>query len=156
MCLFADSNPFAGPTVTVAGNVKGTPAILPITYNDLIPPTKKYQAYAESGLKVLAAQTNTLASDVRDGNLPAARRDWLTAHLQYETLGAAYDSFGDYDDEIDGRADAVGVNSPNWTGFYRLEYGLWHGQSVHELTPVAQTRSTRTCTRCSPGGHLSR
>ncbi|HEY6786694.1 MAG TPA: EfeM/EfeO family lipoprotein [Trebonia sp.] len=139
LCLFSDSNPLAGPTVTVGGDVKGTPAILPVSDNDLIAPTKKYQDYAESGLKVLAAQTSTLASDVRDGNLSAARRDWLTAHLQYETLGAAYDSFGDYDGEIDGRADAVGVNSPDWTGFYRLEYGLWHGQSAHELTPVAQT-----------------
>jgi iron uptake system EfeUOB component EfeO/EfeM len=87
---------------------------------------------------VLAVQTAALASDVRDGDLAAARRDWLTAHLQYETLGAAYDSFGDFDEEIDGRADAVGVNSPKWTGFYRLEYGLWHGQSAQELTPVAQ------------------
>ncbi len=26
--------------------------------------------------------------------------------------------------------DAAGVNSPQWTGFYRLEYGLWHGQSA--------------------------
>jgi iron uptake system EfeUOB component EfeO/EfeM len=31
------------------------------------------------------------------------------------------------------------VNSPQWTGFYRLEYGLWHGQSAAQLTPVAQT-----------------
>jgi iron uptake system EfeUOB component EfeO/EfeM len=29
------------------------------------------------------------------------------------------------------------VNSPQWTGFYRLEYGLWHGQAAHELTGVA-------------------
>jgi iron uptake system EfeUOB component EfeO/EfeM len=61
------------------------------------------------------------------------------AHLQYQTLGAAYGTFGDYDDEIDGRADAVGVSSQKWTGFYRLEYGLWHGQSAAALTPVAAT-----------------
>jgi iron uptake system EfeUOB component EfeO/EfeM len=89
---------------------------------------------------VLAVQTAALASDVRDGDLAAARRDWLTAHLQYETLGAAYDSFGDFDEEIDGRADAVGVNSPKWTGFYRLEYGLWHGQSAQELRPPWRRR----------------
>ncbi len=40
----------------------------------------------------------------RVANLAAAKRDWLTAHLQYQTLGAAYGTFGDYDDEIDGRA----------------------------------------------------
>jgi iron uptake system component EfeO len=139
LCQFQDFDPLTGPTVTVAGHAKGTPAILPITYNDLNPLAKKYQAELESGLKVLAGETGTLTSAVRGGNLAAAKRDWLTAHLQYETLGDAYDAFGNYDTEIDGRADAVGVNSPNWTGFYRLEYGLWHGQSTAQLTPVAAT-----------------
>jgi iron uptake system component EfeO len=142
LCDVQDFNPTTGPTVTVAGHAKGTPAILPVTYNDLYPLAKEYQQYTEAGLRVLAKETTTLASDVRTRNLAAAKRDWLTAHLQYETLGAAYDAFGNFDDEIDGRADAVGVNSPDWTGFYRLEYGLWHGQSASELTPVANTLNT--------------
>jgi iron uptake system EfeUOB component EfeO/EfeM len=112
---------------------------MPVTFNDTRPYAKKYQAYAEAGLKVLSGQAAVLAADVRRSDLAAAKRDWLTAHLQYQTLGAAYGTFGDYDDEIDGRADATGVNSPQWTGFYRLEYGLWHGQSAKELTPVAAT-----------------
>jgi iron uptake system component EfeO len=139
LCLFSDANPLTGSTVTVAGHATGTPSILPVTFNDLIPLAKKYQAITEAGLKVLAPETATLAAAVRAGNLGAARRDWLTAHLQYETLGDAYDAFGTYDTEIDGRADAVGVNSPQWTGFYRLEYGLWHGQSLASLVPVADT-----------------
>lgn len=139
LCLFEDFSPLTGPTVTVGGHAKGTPAILPVTYNDVIPLAKQYQGYIQTGLTVLADQTGRLAADVRGGNLAAAKRDWLTAHLQYETLGAAYDAFGNFDDEIDGRADAVGVGSPKWSGFYRLEYGLWHGQSAGELTPVAAT-----------------
>jgi iron uptake system component EfeO len=139
LCLFSDSSPLAGPTVTVAGDVKGTPAILPITYNDLIPLAKKYQATLEAGIKVLAGEADTLQAAVESGNLTAAKNDWLTAHLQYETLGDAYGAFGNYDTEINGRADAVGLASPQWTGFYRLEYGLWHGQSAAELTGVART-----------------
>jgi iron uptake system EfeUOB component EfeO/EfeM len=139
VCLFGDSNPLAGVRVTVPGNAKGTQAIVPVTYNDTIPYAKKYQAYALAGLKVLSGKTAVLAADVRRGDLQAAKRDWLTAHLQYQTLGAAYGTFGDYDGEIDGRADATGVTSPRWTGFYRLEYGLWHGQSAKALTPVAAT-----------------
>jgi iron uptake system EfeUOB component EfeO/EfeM len=139
VCLFDDSNPLQGAVVTVPGQVAGATAIAPITDINIIPLAKEYQAYAEAGLKVLSRQTAALAADVRAGNLAAAKRDWLTAHLQYQTLGAAYDSFGDYDDEIDGRADAVGLDSPKWTGFYRLEYGLWHGQPKAELTGVADT-----------------
>jgi len=137
VCLFSDASPLKGVTVTVPGHATGTPAVLPVTYNDLIPPAKTYQAETETALKVLAPETAALAAAVRSGNLTAARRDWLTAHLQYETLGDAYDAFGDFDTEIDGRADAIGVASPQWTGFYRLEYGLWHGQSPASLVPVA-------------------
>ena len=139
LCLFNDFDPVKGVRVTVGGHAKGTPAILPVTYNETIPLAKKYQAYTLAGLRVLARETAALSADVGQGDLAAAKRDWLTAHLQYQTLGAAYGTFGDYDDEIDGRADAVGVSSPQWTGFYRLEYGLWHGQPAGVLRPVAAT-----------------
>jgi iron uptake system component EfeO len=142
LCLVQDFSPVTGPTVTVGGHTPGTPAILPVTYNDLYPLAKEYAQYTETGLRLLARQTTTLAAAVHAGSLAAARRDWLTAHLQYETLGAAYDAFGNYDDEIDGRADAVGIGSPKWTGFYRLEYGLWHGQSERVLSAVADTLNT--------------
>jgi iron uptake system component EfeO len=142
LCDVQDFNPTTGPTVTVPGRANGTPAILPVTYNDLYPLAKEYQKYTEAGLQLLAKETSTLAGDVRGRDIAAAERDWLTAHLQYETLGAAYDAFGNYDDEIDGRADALGVDNPQWTGFYRLEYGLWHGQSAAELTLVADTLNT--------------
>ena len=137
LCLFSDFGPEQGSTVTVAGHVKGTPAVLPVTYNDLIPIAKKYATEEETAIKVMASETATLAAAVRGGNLATARRDWLTAHLQYETLGDAYAAFGNFDSEIDGRADPVGVTSPQWTGFFRLEYGLWHGQPLASLVPVA-------------------
>ena len=137
LCLFSDFNPAKGTTVTVAGHTAGTPAVLPVTYNDLIPYAKTYVIEEETAIKVMASETATLAAAVRGGDLAAARRDWLTAHLQYETLGDAYGAFGDFDTEIDGRADPTGVTSPQWTGFFRLEYGLWHGQSLASLVPVA-------------------
>lgn len=136
-CLFEDTDPMTGSAVTVPGHVKGFTATVPVTNNELVGPAKEYQVYAAAGLKTLVGQAEALASDLQRGNLTAARRDWLPAHLTYETLGAAYDAFGNFDDEIDGRADALGVSNPQWTGFYRLEYGLWHGQSAAELTPYA-------------------
>jgi iron uptake system component EfeO len=138
-CLIEDVDPLTGPVVKVAGHVRGDPAILPITSADLLPPASQYHAYVTAGLQVLAGQTRTVAAAVESGNLAAARAAWLPAHLTYERLGAAYGTFGDYDDEIDGRPDGLpgGVDDPHFAGFYRLEYGLWHGQSARELTPVA-------------------
>jgi iron uptake system EfeUOB component EfeO/EfeM len=148
LCLFNDSSPAQGKTVSVPGNAAGTQAVPPVTFNDLVPLAKKYATEEETALKALATQTATLDAAVHSGNLQAARRDWLTAHLQYETLGDAYSAFGAFDTEIDGRADPTGVTSSpsgsntQWTGFYRLEYGLWHGQPMRELTPVADTLNT--------------
>ena len=91
-----------------------------------------------AGLTTLAGQAGALAADVRTGNLGAARTAWLTAHLSYQRLGATYDAFGDFGDEIDGLPDSqAGVRDPGWTGFHRLEYGLWHGQGTGQLTGVA-------------------
>jgi len=142
LCMINEVDPFTGPTVTVSGHAKGAPGVLPVTYNDLIPVTKRDQKQTLSGIGTLAGETKTLASDVGGGNLAQAKKDWLTAHLQYESLGVAYTSFGTYDGEINGRADATGVSSPHWTGFYRLEYGLWHGQPASQLKTVANTLNT--------------
>jgi iron uptake system component EfeO len=142
LCEVQDQSPATGPTVTVAGHVKGATAIQPVTYSELYPLTKADHQETLAGIQVLAKDTMVLAGDVSSGKLAKAKKDWLTAHLQYETLGVAYSSFGNYDDEIDGRADPFGVNNPKWTGFYRLEYGLWHGQSASELTAVAKTLNT--------------
>jgi iron uptake system component EfeO len=134
-----------GPIVQLPGNVRGTPGILSVTYNNLAgprsSPAAQYRDYVSAGLDTLVSQTDALLADVRGGNLAAARQAWLTAHLTYERLGAAYGTFGDFDTEIDGRADGLpgGVSSPGFTGFYRVEYGLWHGQPAAELTgPVRQ------------------
>ena len=138
-CLFEDFDPLTGPTVKVGGHSRGSPAILPVTSTDLIAPSLVYHGWAAAGLATLVSQANAVAADVRGGNLGAARTAWLTAHLTYERLGAAYDAFGDFDEKIDGRPDGLagGVSSAQWTGFYRLEYGLWHGQSACQLTPIA-------------------
>ena len=83
---------------------------------------------------------SVLAADIQAGNLTAARGAWFTAHLSWERLGSAYGMFGDYDDEIDGTPDGLpgGVKDPAFTGFYRIEYGLWHGQSPDQLSGPVQ------------------
>jgi iron uptake system component EfeO len=138
-CLIEDTDALTGPTVQVAGHVKGAPAILPVTANDLLNAAREYHASVSVGLSTLVGQTHSLAAAISSGNLAAAKTAWLAAHLTYERLGAAYGTFGSYDTEIDGRPDGLagGVSSPNFTGFYRVEYGLWHGQSARELSGPA-------------------
>jgi high-affinity iron transporter len=110
-------------------------AVVPVTEADLQPALTAYKDYVNKGLATLVTQTHQLQGDIKSGNLDAARDDWLTAHLTYSSLGAAYGTFEDFDKKINGRADGLplGVKDPDFTGFHRIEYGLWHGESASSL-----------------------
>ncbi|MFC5908620.1 EfeM/EfeO family lipoprotein, partial [Streptacidiphilus monticola] len=135
--------PTGGKAVTSAAvHVSGggtTKAVLPVAESDLAAPLAQYKAYVDAGLAALQGQTAKLAADLRAGDLAAAKADWLTAHTQYASLGAAYGTFEDFDAKIDGRADGLpdGVHDQDFTGFLRIEYGLYHGESAAALAPLA-------------------
>ncbi|WP_425508511.1 EfeM/EfeO family lipoprotein [Streptomyces roseirectus] len=127
-CLPDDADAVTGPTVRISGSgVRSGPAALPVTQQDLIPPTLAYQRWIQARTVELAEKTDVLAADVDRGDLAAARADWLPAHLVYERMGAAYGTFGDADEAINGDA----------TGFHRVEQGLWHGESAASLRAPA-------------------
>ncbi len=140
-CFIQDTGTLTGPTVRVGGHHQGAPGVLPVTTDDLLGPARVYHAYVSAGLDTLARQVGLLTRLIRTGRLNAARAAWLRAHLTYERLGAAYGTFGNYDTEIDGRPDGLprGVSDPAFTGFYRIEYGLWHGQGARQLGGPAAT-----------------
>ncbi|MEV8523877.1 iron uptake transporter permease EfeU [Streptomyces sp. NPDC052000] len=117
----------------------GAKAVVPVSDADLAAPLTAYKQYVGQGLTTLVAQTRQLSDDIAGGNLDAARTDWLTAHRTYASLGAAYGTFQDFDKKINGRTAGLpdGVNDKDFTGFHRVEYGLWHGQSASDLAAPA-------------------
>lgn len=143
-CLAEDTDAVTGPPVKVPGNRPRGPATLPVTEHDVIPPTLAYQKWIGARIADLADGTRALKADIDGGDLTAARRDWLSAHLVYERMGAAYGTFGDADAVINGTAARTpgAVQDPSFTGFHRIEYGLWHGASAASLRgPAAQLDS---------------
>lgn len=139
-CAMEDEQTVVGPTVTISTGPKTSLApVRAVAQADLIEATRAYESYVSGQLPTLASLTARLQADLGYGDLAAARADWLPAHLEYERLGAAYGAFGELDDEIDGLPDGRtdGTADPSWTGFHRLEYGLWHGQDAATLRPVA-------------------
>ena len=143
-CVPADADPVTGPTVRVAGataaeTAAATPGVPPVTRQDLTVLAKQYESYVTAGLTTLLAQVKQLSADIAAGDLTAARADWLTAHMQYNRLGGAYDAFGDLGDSIDGLPSDLpgGVGDPGFAGFHRIEYGLWNGQGAAQLTGPA-------------------
>ena len=122
----------AAVQVSGGGNVT---AVAPVAEEELQPALAAYKSYVNKGLATLVGQTRTLQDDVRNNDRDAAKRDWLTAHLTYSSLGAAYGTFEDFDKKINGRSDGLpqGVNDPGFTGFHKAEYQLWHGASASDV-----------------------
>jgi len=124
VCLPADADPVRGPTVTVGrapASAQLTPGMVPVTRGDLIPVALAYGRWVGTRLPVLQQQVAALSADAEEGDLAAAKHDWLVAHTTYETLGAAYDAFGDVGDQIDG------LPRDGLTGFHLVESQLWGG-----------------------------
>jgi iron uptake system component EfeO len=135
-CVPDDADAVTGPTVRVTGATgPGGPAAVPVTQQDLIPAALAYQKWIQARTVELARKTEVLRAAVDRGDLAAARAAWLPAHLVYERMGAAYGTFGDADKAINGTTAGLagGVRDPHFTGFHRVEYGLWHGQSADTL-----------------------
>ncbi|WP_405057457.1 EfeM/EfeO family lipoprotein [Kribbella sp. NBC_01505] len=144
-CLAEDTDAVTGPTIQIAdGPPPPSPAILPISNQDLTGAVAAYRTYVSTGLGTLAGNVTTLVQTLRGGDLTSSRSAWLTAHLAYERLGAAYDTFGDFADQIDGMPDGLpaGVKDPEFAGLRRIEYGLWHGQSPASLVAVGNQLAT--------------
>jgi iron uptake system component EfeO len=137
-CLPDDADAVTGPTVRITSGESG-PAAAPVTEHDLIPLAIDYQKWVAGGLDQVVALTGRLKDAIDHGDLGGARAAWLPAHLHYERLGAAYDAFGDADGRINGTDAGLpgGVHDPSFTGFHRIEYGLWHGQSAAGLRAPA-------------------
>ncbi|MFD7599018.1 iron uptake transporter permease EfeU [Streptomyces mirabilis] len=126
--------------VRVSAGGGSVQAVLPVSEKDLAAPLAAYRAYVDQGLADLQTKTRTLQSDLDVDKLDQARKDWLPAHTRYASLGAAYGTFADFDAKINGRTAGLagGVDDPAFTGFHRIEYGLWHGQSAATLAPYAK------------------
>ena len=139
-CTYSENATVYSPIVTVSGPaVHDAHPYQQVTYAELAPLVAKYRAEVSAGLDVLATDTDALRAAADAGQLAAAKQAWLVAHLDYARLGAAYDTFGNFNDEIDGRPNGLplGVEDPSWTGFLRVEFALWQNQPADTVAATA-------------------
>jgi high-affinity iron transporter len=140
-CSFIDGTVINSAVYNVTGSGQGPAGVAPVNEQDMELPVYEYRAYVETELPGLLTAAEKLDADLKAGNLAQAKTDWLPAHLDYERLGAAYGTFDNFDDAINGSASGQpeGTATSSWTGFFRIEYGLWHGQGAAELAPLGNT-----------------
>ncbi|MBZ5736680.1 EfeM/EfeO family lipoprotein [Nocardioides mangrovi] len=142
VCASTETGSVAGPTVEVTGDYAGdtTVGVRPVTNADLVRPVIRYQHWVHGQLPRLQRRVRRLTQDLVHGDSRAARRDWLSAHWTYGTLGAAYDAFGRFDAAIDGQPTS-GIpppTDPDLHGFHQIEALLWSGRPTARIVPPAR------------------
>lgn len=127
--------------------------VAPVVSSELDGPLREYTAYVDALLRRLGPQLQTLESAAASGDLAAAQRAWLPAHLTWLRIGqddASYGAFGDLGESIDGLATGLPgtTANPKFTGFHKVEFDLWRkhdsAAAAHDTSILAARVATLT------------
>jgi FTR1 family protein len=98
--------------------------------------TQSYRSYVESKSAILVDRTEKFVAAIKAGDVAGAKEQFAAARAPYETIEPVAESFGSLDPEIDARVNDVEKGTP-WTGFHKIEQGLWVKNSTKGLEPIA-------------------
>jgi FTR1 family protein len=98
--------------------------------------TASYRSYVENQSNVLVDRVEKFVAAIKAGDVAKAKAQFASARAPYETIEPVAESFGTLDPEIDARVNDVEQGTP-WTGFHKIEQGLWAKNSTKGLTPIA-------------------
>jgi iron uptake system component EfeO len=98
--------------------------------------TASYRTYVETQAAELVKRTKAFVAAIRSGDLEKSKSLFASARRPYETIEPVAESFGNLDPEIDARVNDV-EQGQKWTGFHKIEQGLWAKGTTKGLEPVA-------------------
>ena len=106
---------------------------------DLVQPIADYKVYVQEHLAILVKDTKAFTDAIKAGDLAKAKELYPSSRVSYEKIEPIAELFADLDASIDSRADdhENGEKSEDFTGFHRLEYGLFAQNTTDGLTPFA-------------------
>ena len=132
------SNPKGTLTVAAADGADAAQAA-PISPMDLVGPLADYKAYVTREVDALAAETKTFTDAVKAGKLDEAKSLYAPTRQHYERIEPIAELFSDLDTGMDSREDdfELKAKDPKFTGFHRIEKGLFADNSTADLAPVA-------------------
>ena len=138
------SNPRGTLVVTPSAESEAERARPPVTA--FIGPLSEYKVYLATQSGALAKAAGTLEAAVRAGDAEAAKAAWLAARLPYKRIEAVTGRIADLENAIDPVSDYLEQRErdPAFTGFHRIEYGLWGQGTVEGLLPVAEKLAADT------------
>ncbi|SUE63399.1 iron uptake system protein EfeO [Roseomonas gilardii] len=125
--------------LAMPGLARFAQAAAPASPLDLAEPIAQYKIYVLGEVRQLVRQTRSFADAIKAGDLAKARSLYAPARVHYERIEPIAELFDDLDKSIDARADDhdEGERDAGFTGFHRLEYGLFAKNSTEGLMPFA-------------------
>ena len=110
------------------------------THALLVQGTKDYGQYVTRQVGYLVATVKPLATALQQGNLTAAQTAYAKARPYYERIEPVAESFTTGKLQLDPAIDAREGDVPEaqWTGFHRIEKGLFQAKSTGGLAPFGQ------------------
>jgi iron uptake system component EfeO len=130
-------------TLTVTG--KGGGAVLKVDQAALDAAVARYKTFVLEQTDILQQKTREFANAVESGKVEQAKALYAPGRVPWETIEPVAELFPDADAAIDSRVDDhEGPDDPKWTGWHRIEKGLWQDNSTEGLTPFAHQLATDT------------
>ncbi len=106
---------------------------------DLVEPIADYKIFVSENTDELVKDTTEFVEAIKAGDLEKAKALYAPTRMSYEAVEPIAELFSDLDVSIDARADdyETGEKDPKFTGFHRLEYGLWQQGTTDGLGTYA-------------------
>lgn len=138
-------------TCGLLSNPRGTLHVTPTAESDakakakpsmvaFIGPLSEFRVYLSRQSDVLIKAVNALAQAIDADDLTQAQALYVPAREAYQRLAPAAQRLAQLDSAINARADYFEKReqAPAFSGFHRLEYGLFQQHSLAGLAPIAQ------------------
>jgi hypothetical protein len=113
-----------------------TSDLTPVAPGAFRQPIAGYRRYAERWARTFTGAVAALQHALASGHRASARQAWNTAFFDFMHLGADYNllpqGLTDQISEVPTR-----LGNGRFPGLHRIELGLWTGESLHSLLPVA-------------------
>ena len=123
------------PTAAYEASANARPSMVAF-----IGPLSEFRVYLSSQSTALIRAVDALSQAIAAGDLQQAQALYTPAREAYQRLAPAAQRLAELDNAINARADYFEKREqdPGFTGFHRLEYGLFDQRSTQGLAPIAR------------------
>lgn len=126
----------AAVSLAACGNDEAAEPIEADTALDLTSVTDEYRDYAIGEIDLFVTKTEKFAKAVKTGDIELAKTLYAPARMHYERAEPIAEVFGDLDPKIDAREGDV--PETEWSGYHRIEKGLWIDGTTEGYEEYAQ------------------